>query len=153
MWLGAWDTWSWCWWPGVPMRQHYKVTMSVHCHKSVPILIWPDMLLGRKQQTNKSYHQMICMLIKSLICAIFVTCCLPYLILSVLRLPRAQYGEPYMCTNSGWGRTAQHSISSGENGDFVHFTSWFIWLSCYQGRFCSNQSRVSVTSFLLSANM
>ena len=27
---------------------YYKVAMSVHCHKSVPVLIWPYMLLGRK---------------------------------------------------------------------------------------------------------
>ena len=26
-------------WAGFPVGQHYKVTMSVHCHKSVPMLI------------------------------------------------------------------------------------------------------------------
>ena len=30
-----WNRRSWCWW-GVPMSQHYKVAMSVHCHKLVP---------------------------------------------------------------------------------------------------------------------
>ena len=30
---------SLCWRPGLPVEQHYKVSMSVHCHKSVPILI------------------------------------------------------------------------------------------------------------------
>ena len=37
---------SWCWWPGVPVRQHYKVIISA-CF-SVPVL----MLLGHKT-TNK----------------------------------------------------------------------------------------------------
>ena len=26
--------------PGLRMGQHYKVVMTVHCHKLVPILIW-----------------------------------------------------------------------------------------------------------------
>ena len=34
-----WDSGLWCWWSGVPVRQHYKVVMSAHCHKSVPVLI------------------------------------------------------------------------------------------------------------------
>ena len=29
-----WDSRSLCWWPDVPVRQDYGVTMSVHCHKS-----------------------------------------------------------------------------------------------------------------------
>ena len=49
------DNRSWCLRPGVPVRQHYQVTMSVHCHKSVPILIWPYMLLRCKTiTTNKN---------------------------------------------------------------------------------------------------
>ena len=28
--MTEWDGRSWCWWPGVPVRQHNKVTMSVH---------------------------------------------------------------------------------------------------------------------------
>ena len=27
-------------WAGVPVRQHYKVIMSVHCHKLVPVPVW-----------------------------------------------------------------------------------------------------------------
>ena len=30
---------SWCQWPGLPVRLYYKVTISLHCHKSVSILI------------------------------------------------------------------------------------------------------------------
>ena len=30
-----------CWWPGLPMEQHYQFIMSTRCHKLVPILIWP----------------------------------------------------------------------------------------------------------------
>ena len=30
-----WDGRLWWWQPGVTVRQHYKVTMSVNCHKSV----------------------------------------------------------------------------------------------------------------------
>ena len=33
-----WNSRSWCQQPGVPGRQHYKVTMSAYCHKSVPTL-------------------------------------------------------------------------------------------------------------------
>ena len=33
-----WDIRSWCKWPGFPVGQDYKVTMSADCHKSVPIL-------------------------------------------------------------------------------------------------------------------
>ena len=43
---------SWCWWTGFQVGQHYKVTMCSHCHKSVPVLIWPWTLLGCKT-TNK----------------------------------------------------------------------------------------------------
>ena len=34
---------SCCWQPGLPVESYYnyKVIMSVHCHKSVPALIWP----------------------------------------------------------------------------------------------------------------
>ena len=32
-----WDIRSWCQLSGVPVRQHYTVVMSVHCHKSVPV--------------------------------------------------------------------------------------------------------------------
>ena len=39
-----------------PMGQHYKITRSVHCHKLVPIVIWPQMLPGcktpKRKQTN-----------------------------------------------------------------------------------------------------
>ena len=34
-----WDIMSWYWWPGVPVKQYYKVTMNVHCHISVAMLI------------------------------------------------------------------------------------------------------------------
>ena len=47
-----WDIGSWCCQPDFPVGQYYKVAMSVHCHKSVPILISPQMLLGHKT-TNK----------------------------------------------------------------------------------------------------
>ena len=33
------DIRSWCWWPGLPVGQSYKVPTSVHCHKSATILI------------------------------------------------------------------------------------------------------------------
>ena len=36
-----WAIRSWCWWSGFTVGQHYKVTISAHCHKLVPILIWP----------------------------------------------------------------------------------------------------------------
>ena len=48
-----WDMMPWCWQPGLPMRQHYKVAMSVRCHKSVPTLIWPSTLLGCKTTNNQ----------------------------------------------------------------------------------------------------
>ena len=41
------------WWPDFPVRQRYKVAMSVHCHKPVPVLIRPYMLVERKATTNK----------------------------------------------------------------------------------------------------
>ena len=31
------DNSLWCWQPGVQVRQHYNVAMSVHCHKSVTL--------------------------------------------------------------------------------------------------------------------
>ena len=39
--MNEWNSRSWCRWPGVPVRQHYKVTMSTYCHNFVPVLIWP----------------------------------------------------------------------------------------------------------------
>ena len=38
---------------GLPMGWHYKVAMSVHCHKSVPILKSSQMLPGCKPPMNK----------------------------------------------------------------------------------------------------
>ena len=35
-----WHIRSWCWWHDLPVRQHYKVAKSMHCHKSVRILIF-----------------------------------------------------------------------------------------------------------------
>ena len=35
-----WNFGSWCCWPCLSVRQHYKVYMDVPCHKSVAILIW-----------------------------------------------------------------------------------------------------------------
>ena len=35
------DIRSWCWCPGLPVAQHYKVVIGAHCHRSVPVLIWP----------------------------------------------------------------------------------------------------------------
>ena len=35
-----WDNRSWCWQPGVPVRQHYKIAMCTHCHKSIPQSPW-----------------------------------------------------------------------------------------------------------------
>ena len=50
----GWNIRTWCWQHDFPVRQHYKFTMSAHCHKSVPVMIWPEMLLGRKR-TNTLY--------------------------------------------------------------------------------------------------
>ena len=47
---------SWCWRPGLPLMQHYKDAMSVHCQKSVSILIWPLMFLGCKTTTSKQIY-------------------------------------------------------------------------------------------------
>ena len=33
------DSGIWCWWPGLPLGKHYKVSITVHCHKLVPVLI------------------------------------------------------------------------------------------------------------------
>ena len=41
---------SWCWRSCLPMGQHYKVAMSAHGHKSVPVL----MLLGCKTTTQQT---------------------------------------------------------------------------------------------------
>ena len=49
-------------WPSLPVGQHFKVAMGVHCHKSVPILTWPRMLPSHKTPiTNQalSYHLQI----------------------------------------------------------------------------------------------
>ena len=35
--MTEWDSRSWCWQSGVLVRQHYKVTMSVHCHCHLPL--------------------------------------------------------------------------------------------------------------------
>ena len=58
-WLGKcqdsvteWDIRSWCSWTGLPEGQHYKVAMSAHCHKSVPVLIWAELLLRGKTSTS-----------------------------------------------------------------------------------------------------
>ena len=37
-----WDVRSWCGWPGFPVEQHYYVIISVHCHMSVPMLLYPS---------------------------------------------------------------------------------------------------------------
>ena len=42
---------SWCWWPGLTLVQHCK-SQCMHCRKSVPVLIWPDVLLGWKTPVN-----------------------------------------------------------------------------------------------------
>ena len=42
-----------CWWSGLPVGQHYKVAKSDNCHKSVPVLIGPQMLPGCKTPTSK----------------------------------------------------------------------------------------------------
>ena len=34
-----WDIRSWYWWPGLPVGHHTNVVMSLHCHKSVCVLI------------------------------------------------------------------------------------------------------------------
>ena len=59
---------SWCWQPGFPVGQHYKITMSVHCHKSVPILIWAYMLLGHKTTNNMRVYIYIYMWMYICIC-------------------------------------------------------------------------------------
>ena len=42
-----------CWWPCVPVGQHYDVAMSAHCHQSVPILKAPWILLECKTTATK----------------------------------------------------------------------------------------------------
>ena len=51
MWLSGISRSS-CQRPGVPVRQHYKVTIGAHCHKSVPVLKWRYILLGCKTTKN-----------------------------------------------------------------------------------------------------
>ena len=46
------DIRSWGRSPGLPVSQHYKVTMSVHCQSKVSILMSPKMLPGRKTPTT-----------------------------------------------------------------------------------------------------
>ena len=43
------------------MGQHYKFTMSAHCRKSIPILIWPSMFPGRKIPTTNQSTRAWCM--------------------------------------------------------------------------------------------
>ena len=50
--VSEWDIRSWCWQPGLPVGWHYKV-MSIHCHKSILVLMWPYLLLGHKTRTKK----------------------------------------------------------------------------------------------------
>ena len=35
-----WDITPWCWWPGLPLSQQYKVVISTHCTQ---VGICPDM--------------------------------------------------------------------------------------------------------------
>ena len=42
MWL--WDIRLWFWQSDLPVWDHCKSTMSTHCHKSIPILIWPQLV-------------------------------------------------------------------------------------------------------------
>ena len=51
----AWDIRSWCRWPGFPVEQHYKVIMNAHCHRTVPVLIWPWMLQWCKALTSNRH--------------------------------------------------------------------------------------------------
>ena len=53
-----WDIRSWCQWLNFPVGQHYEVTMSVHCHKSVPVLIGPHMLQGSTTLTTNISEKM-----------------------------------------------------------------------------------------------
>ena len=48
----VWDIRLQCWWPCLPVGQHYKVIMSRHCYESVPVLILPQMLPGCKTPTT-----------------------------------------------------------------------------------------------------
>ena len=52
------SVWGYCYWVGHgadSLVSHWGSTMSVHCHKLVPILIWPYMLLERKTANNKHH--------------------------------------------------------------------------------------------------
>ena len=57
--MTVWDMRAWCWRPNLPVRQHYKVAMRAHCLKSVPVLIWPLMLIGRKVTIKKATIQVL----------------------------------------------------------------------------------------------
>ena len=50
--LTEWDIRLSFWRPGLPVARYYKVIVSVHCHKSVPVLIWPKMMPGPKTPTT-----------------------------------------------------------------------------------------------------
>ena len=50
------DSRSWCQWPGVPLRQHYQVTMSAYCHKSVLALVL-DVKQQHKTTTNNQTNK------------------------------------------------------------------------------------------------
>ena len=49
-----WDIILWCQWPEFSVAQHYKVTMSAYCHKSISILIWLCMLQGHNNSNNQT---------------------------------------------------------------------------------------------------
>ena len=40
---------------GLPVGKNYEVAMSVHCHKSAPVLIWPWCWQGVKLQETSTY--------------------------------------------------------------------------------------------------
>ena len=50
--MTEWDIGLLCWQSGFPVVQHCKVTMSVHCDKSVFVLIKLYILQGRKTPTT-----------------------------------------------------------------------------------------------------
>ena len=51
------DNGSLCQWLDFPVGQYNKVAISVHCHKSVPVPMWPYVLHVRKTpSTNQPWH-------------------------------------------------------------------------------------------------
>ena len=44
---------------GCLIFQHYKVAMSAHCQKFIPVLIWPWMLSGRKTTNNQQLSRLL----------------------------------------------------------------------------------------------